>query len=305
MIEKNRVTAKEKNTKTENHDLSAIFMICIGYLGYSVMDALSKWLIGEIPLAEITMIVNGITAALLLAVTIKTQGVEGLKTKHIKLHLIRISFFLGIPYFILKSLDILPLTQFYSVIFIAPIIIMALSIFMLKEKFEAEKVLMGIIGLIGVFIAVQADLIERLDGFIYCLLGMLFIVGNTVALRKMRNVSHPLLFALYPSIAMTVAYAPFAITNYVAPTLDQWLILIASGIAVFCGQIGCVTGYTRASSTSTVAPYHYTQIIWGALFGYFIFEHVPSTSTLIGMVLIIYSGLYILILQRKRGNVKA
>ncbi len=86
--------------------------------------------------------------------------------------------------------------------------------------------------------------------------------------------------------------------NYEAPSDTQWVLLVMCGVCVFIGQVGCVIGFTRASSISTVAPYHYTQMIWGLILGYFIFEHIPTTSALIGAVLIIYSGFYILMLQK-------
>lgn len=296
IIKKNTVTAKQK----DNHDLFAILMVCLGYFSYSVMDALSKYIVGELPIPQITMTINAISAVMIFGVVLKKHGISGVKSTHYHLHAIRVLFFIAVPYFILKALGILTLTQFYSVIFTAPIIIMLLSILWLNEKLEIEKIIMAVIGLLGVFITIQAEIISRLDGLVYCLIGMILIVGNTITLRKIRHISHPLLFALYPSVALTIVYTPFAITSYIPPTGSQWIILIVSGIAVFGGQIGCVTGFTKASSTSTVAPYHYTQIIWGALFGYFIFENVPSVSSSIGIVLIIYSGLYIALLQRKQ-----
>jgi S-adenosylmethionine uptake transporter len=54
-----------------------------------------------------------------------------------------------------------------------------------------------------------------------------------------------------------------------------------------------------ATSSSVVAPFHYTQIIWGTALGYLIFGDVPTKEVMTGAVLLIVSGLYIIWGERK------
>ena len=54
------------------------------------------------------------------------------------------------------------------------------------------------------------------------------------------------------------------------------------------------------ASASVVAPYHYTQIVWGALLGYYLFGEVPDDRTILGAALIIAAGLYLLLSETRR-----
>ena len=282
-----------KSLNTKNQDLSAIFMICIGYLGYSIMDALSKWLVTELPATQITTTINAVSAIMLCILMLKKGGLNSFKVEDPKLHVIRTLFFLFVPYFVLKSLSILELAEFYPIAFLAPLTIIIASYFFLGEALEKAKVTMTFIGLIGVMFVVQGQIAQQWEGFLYALLAVIGITGFTIMTRKVKHCHSIYALSFYPAIALTFAYMPFAFYNYKIPTDPKWIILFISGVCVFIGQVGCVIGFTKASSVGTVAPYHYTQMIWGIIFGYIIFEHVPSTSALIGAVLIIYSGLFI------------
>ncbi|HEX2752247.1 MAG TPA: DMT family transporter, partial [Alphaproteobacteria bacterium] len=59
-------------------------------------------------------------------------------------------------------------------------------------------------------------------------------------------------------------------------------------------------GFQTAPSASTVAPYHYSQMVWGALLGYFIFDEVPEKSTMMGAAVIIGAGLYLIWRETRR-----
>jgi drug/metabolite transporter (DMT)-like permease len=50
----------------------------------------------------------------------------------------------------------------------------------------------------------------------------------------------------------------------------------------------------QVAPVAVVSPYHYTQIIGGALVGYLIWGHIPAWSTILGAMIITISGLYIL-----------
>jgi S-adenosylmethionine uptake transporter len=50
-----------------------------------------------------------------------------------------------------------------------------------------------------------------------------------------------------------------------------------------------------------VSPVHYTILIWGSLYGYFVFGDFPDYLTWIGAIIIILSGLYTLYRERKRA----
>jgi drug/metabolite transporter (DMT)-like permease len=47
------------------------------------------------------------------------------------------------------------------------------------------------------------------------------------------------------------------------------------------------------SPAATVVPFSYTNLVWATLYGYILFDEVPSTHTMVGAAIIVASGLYI------------
>ena len=74
-------------------------------------------------------------------------------------------------------------------------------------------------------------------------------------------------------------------------------------IGLFYGIMGGLGVYLtnlslRYAPIAIVAPYHYTQIVWGTVIGYLIWHHVPTITVVIGAVIVTGSGLFILKHQR-------
>lgn len=70
---------------------------------------------------------------------------------------------------------------------------------------------------------------------------------------------------------------------------------LAAGVSVaaFAGYIAIITAYRHAPAI-VVAPMQYSQILWAALLGALVFNEVMSLQAVLGVVIIIASGLVIL-----------
>ena len=71
-----------------------------------------------------------------------------------------------------------------------------------------------------------------------------------------------------------------------------WLLFIAAGAFSVIAWIGIIGGYRRASP-SLLAPFEYTALIGGAIAGFLIWDEVPDRWVVIGALIIIASGLFI------------
>lgn len=79
----------------------------------------------------------------------------------------------------------------------------------------------------------------------------------------------------------------------VMPSLGD---LLAIGIGGMLGGIAflCITNAYRQAPAAVVAPFQYTQMIWGVLSGWLLWRDVPDPTMLVGCGIVIASGLYIL-----------
>ena len=80
---------------------------------------------------------------------------------------------------------------------------------------------------------------------------------------------------------------------------DWWLLLLAG--AIFTVALLCITQAYRIAVVSTVAPFEYVYILWASLIGYLMFADVPGPRAMIGGAVIVASGCYI-ILRERRGR---
>ena len=78
---------------------------------------------------------------------------------------------------------------------------------------------------------------------------------------------------------------------------DWWLLLLAG--VIFTVALLCITQAYRIAVVSVVAPFEYVYILWASLVGYLIFADVPGPRTMIGGAVIVISGCYIILRERR------
>jgi drug/metabolite transporter (DMT)-like permease len=84
-----------------------------------------------------------------------------------------------------------------------------------------------------------------------------------------------------------------AAPDWVAIQPKHWLLIVALAVTGFLGQL-TITQAFRYGQASVVAPLEYTALIWGAGLDWFIWRTLPGASTLLGALIIISCGLYLI-----------
>jgi len=107
-----------------------------------------------------------------------------------------------------------------------------------------------------------------------------------------------LITGLIGSFAMSFTI-PFV---WVPPTLAQWLLLSLIGVVTLVGHFLLILSFKYAEA-SKLAPISYFEVVTNTVYGYFLFNHFPDNWTLIGLVIIISSGLFVFYRERKLGIV--
>ena len=78
------------------------------------------------------------------------------------------------------------------------------------------------------------------------------------------------------------------------------LLLALSGFFGGLGQILLTESY-RNAEVSTIAPFEYTSILMGTAIAYFLFGDVPAVSMLVGTVIVVGAGIYIIHREHQLG----
>jgi drug/metabolite transporter (DMT)-like permease len=82
--------------------------------------------------------------------------------------------------------------------------------------------------------------------------------------------------------------------------LDQWLLLSLIGVVTLVGHFLLILSFKYAEA-SKLAPISYFEVVTNTIYGYFLFSHFPDNWTLVGLVIIISSGLFVFYRERKLG----
>ena len=190
------------------------------------------------------------------------------------------------------SISKISLSKALTLAFIAPLIVTIFSPVILNEKVGFTRWLAVIIGFIGCLIVIRPGIIE-FNLATFAALGTGLMYGfYLIITRKLSNVDNPLLTLLITGI-VGVFIASLAIPfSWVTPSLNQWFFLFLIGFFATIGHLLLILSLKYAEA-SKLAPFGYFEILPNILIGYFFFNNLPDAFHLIGLLIIIGSGIYI------------
>ena len=193
-----------------------------------------------------------------------------------------------------------PLAMGTTIMFMSPIIVTLLSIVVLGEHVGIRRWFGIALGFIGALIVIriwETGISGLNHGSLFLLCAALTNASYQIATRKLRSESPytTLLFTAAVGALITSLLLPW---HWTMPNAQGWSLLIASGIAGGLGHL-CLIKAFQAAPASVVAPFSYSSLIWATIAGFAIWGDIPTASTLIGASLIIGSGLYIFLRERK------
>lgn len=280
---------------THLKDAVTAILICVtGWLCFSICDALSKWFGQTYSVAQIILMSS-------LPVTVVSAGYLGIKygragfkTNDLKWHMARAGTVILTAIFAVNAVRNLPLADFYGITFLAPFVAAIMASFFLKEHIGSHRMIAIICGFIGVLVIAQPQFATYSIGLLYALGCTLCLSATSIILRKMKGKDPVLLFAFFPSLANCIVQAPLAAQDFIIPHGIDIALFALLAASVMGGLLLISTGLRRAPAYAVVAPFQYSQIIWGISIGYLVFGDIPTPMTLIGIVIIVTSGIYMI-----------
>ena len=279
--------------------MKAIFYNLLAWVILPVMDGLAKYLSVDLPVLQIVWARYFFTVVITLSFIIIFFRKQLVWTSKPKLQLFRGLILLCANMLFFYAISIISLTKALTLAFVAPLIVTALSPFILGEIVGYRRWLAVIIGFIGSLIVIRPGLIEFNlatlaalgTGFFY---GIYFIIT-----RKLHTADSPLLTLLITGVVGAIilsAYMPF---SWIEPNPNQWLFMFCIGLCASVGHFFLILSLKYADA-SKLAPFSYFEIVTNVIIGYYFFSDFPDIWTWVGLLIIINSGIYISIRERSR-----
>ena len=291
---------------------SAVLFLCAGLFIFSFQDVMVKLLLDRYPVHQIVFVRAIIALPLMFMVVHYESGLATLSTRHPYLHALRSCIGFGAFFFYYLALATMPLTAVVAIWFTSPLFITALAVPILGEKVGWRRWSGILFGFAGAMVIVQPGsdtfqpvaILPVLAAFCYSISAVL---GRKMGITESGSVMafYMMIAFFYMGGAMGAILAHFPIPETINATYKALLLPwqmptgIELGMMAMIGIISAAgfwllaTAY-RIGHTPTVAPFEYTAMLWASILSYFLWGQVPSINTLIGTVMIILSGLYVL-----------
>ena len=214
------------------------------------------------------------------------------------LQILRSGFLLGATLFAMLALKVMPLVDFSAIVWVAPVLVAALSVFMLNEKVTPGVWTSVVAGLIGVWVIVGRPGMDFSFSMLFPVLAALANALYQITTRILHGADSSLTTLFYTALAGVLfcgGFLPFAavVPNFAGGSLMFFLGLL--GVASHF----CLIRAFAAAPANIVAPFGYTALLWAILFSLLIFGEIPSLRTLFGAALIVGAGLFIFLRGRK------
>jgi len=263
----------------------------LSIIGFSLMDVIVKWSV-DYPVGQV-LFFRGFFGIIFYFFIIPRERLHDFyKTKRPGLHSLRCIAGLIAIIAIFIALRKLPLATVVSISFAAPIFTTIFSIFLLSEKVGIYRWLAVLVGFIGILIIAEPG-ISNLN--IYYIFPIIFCLGLSyvaITLRQLSTTEPVWLISLFFSIAITFLSFLTLPFGWVMPSFNHFLILSLVGIFGGVSNLWLSQSY-KYSEVSLVTPLKYLTLVFAIIFGYFIWDEIPTIKTLIGALLVIVSTLII------------
>nr|WP_156963002.1 DMT family transporter [Lysobacter daejeonensis] len=267
---------------------------------FALMDAGLKGLAGHYPPFQVAALRGAASLPFVLAWSLFTAGPRTLLRVRWSLHLLRGVLGVVMMAAFAYALRRMPLSTAYSIFFVAPLLITALSVPFLGEHVGPRRWVAIGIGLVGVLVVLRptGEGVLSLAG-IAVLVAALGYAVSAITVRVLARTDSTQAMMVWLLAMMAIGAGAIAWPDWVPlRSADVWLIL-GVGVAGALGQYA-ITEAFRLGEASLIAPLEYTALLWGVILDATLWGVLPDRVTWLGAAIIIASGLYLLHRERLR-----
>lgn len=263
-------------------------------------DSLGKWLSLLYPV-PLVIWARYMVHFLMVSVILSPRLPDMVRTRRPVLQILRSILLYMITVLFITALTRIQVTDGTAIMFIAPIIVTALSPALLGEKVGVRRWIGVAIGFLGALIVIRPG-----GGFTdwgaLMALGAAFCYGLfQLSTRVINRDDHAMTTMFYTAVGGTVISSLVLPFYWVAPDPVHWPALIGMGIFGAATHFSLIRAFAHADAV-VISPFGYTHLIWATGIAYVVFNEVPDGWTVIGALVIAGSGLYILYRERQRAK---
>ena len=213
---------------------------------------------------------------------------------------------LAATYTFIAAIDRMPIADALAIAFVEPFILLVIGHFFLGHVIGLRRTAAAIVGFAGVLLIIQPKFKELGLVAILPLGTALFFALYMLEMQRLSQRMGPIALQFQVALAGTIISVPALVIGNGAgwegfalamPEGWAWLWVLVIGVAS-SGSHLLLTFALRAANSTVLAPLHYLEIVSATIFGYLVFSDFPNRLTLIGIAIVVASGLYVIHRER-------
>ena len=278
--------------------LTAILLLVTAMSVVPLMDGIAKYLTATYPVSQIVWARYFFHLVILLPLVLWHHGRHGLIPQKPGVQVLRSAFLLLSTIFFFAAIALIPLADAIALIFVSPLIVTALSPLVLGEQVGLRRWSAVIVGFLGALIVFRPGLGVLQWGALLAIFAGSTYAFYVLMTRKLSGSAPPLVTLFYTALlgaAIMSAVMPF---TWVQPSAGHLVLMVTMGAIAASGHFLIIMAFERAPA-SLLAPYGYSEIVMATVVGYVAFGDFPDQWTWIGVAVIVCSGIYISLRERR------
>ncbi len=282
----------------EARPLFGISLAAMGYSCFAMQDALVKYLVETYYVPQILFVRSAVIVAITGTLAYFYGHPSILKSKYRGTLVLRATLMLIAWMLFYSSSLCLGLAELTTLYFSAPIMVVVLSIFVLKEKVGMGRWIACAFGFIGVLVAANPTHSPNWLPALLCIVAGFCWAWSTILVRIVSK-SETTLTQMYATSALFGIACALALPwLWKNPDMQGWALMIGVGLISTLGQFLLYEGFRHAEASS-LASVEYTGLIWAFLYGYLIWSEIPAANVFIGALLIVTASLVLVGWERR------
>ncbi len=263
----------------------AIGFILMSALGFAMMNVCVR-LSGDLPTLQKAFFRNFI--AMISASLVLLRGGHGFHWEkgNLPLMLVRsvcgtmgiFCNFYAIDHLLLADANILnKMSPFFAILF---------SLVLLKERANLFQYSMVLLAFGGSMLIIKPGFAaDVFPAFVGLFGGMSAGAAYTAVRALSKKGENGARIVFFFSAFSTLVALPFLVFDYHPMTLAQIVFLMGAGLFATLGQFGVTLAYAHAPAKE-ISVFDYTQVLFSALLGFWLFDQVPDWLSVLGYVVI-------------------
>ncbi len=270
----------------QNLLLGALFILLAEWF-FASMGAAVKLVTAELP-SEMAVFMRNLFGLGLMIPLVWRSGLSGLKTTIFPIHLLRSVAGVSAMYCFFYALSQLQLADGMLLKMTSPLFMPLIALFWLGEALRKRILIALGIGFFGVVLVLNPEGEFNQVALVGLLGGALASLAK-VSLRRLGRSEPSVRVVFYFALLSTLISTVPMFWHWQTPNPQQWALFALVGLMGTLGQLLLTRGYAIASA-STVSPFTYASVLFGALYGYLFWDEMISLQFIVGASLIALAG---------------